>query len=268
MSLVTTPKERRNGSCRIRIVVPRGFPNGLGTGMTPTRRSLAARLPGAAGAVALHGLLLGLLLHFDPVRTVFGTAPGDDLEWIWLPEVTLAPPLPAEPPPPEPPPVRPPLPAPPPPEPVREMAVIPPPPPAAEAPPVSPVQAESEPPPVETAEPEPPPAVAETATAPPGKSDAWTKVRTDIMHQLRYPPAARRSGLSGVVILQLRLDASGNIVAAIIQPPVPDRALGEAVLAAVQRAGPFPAAGKAIRQGRIPAVAEIPIRFELSAFRR
>ena len=46
----------------------------------------------------LHGLLLGLLLHFDPMRTVFGKAPGDNLEWVWLPEVTLAPPLPAEPP--------------------------------------------------------------------------------------------------------------------------------------------------------------------------
>ena len=235
--------------------------------MAPARRSVQARLCGPTGALALHGLLLGLLLHIDPMQTVFGKAPADNLEWVWLPEVTLAPPLPAEPPAPAPPPPERPLPEPPLPKPVREMAVIPPPPPAAEAPP--PVQStapESEPVQIEKLEPEPPPAV--TATAPPGKSDAWTKVRTEIMQKLHYPPAARRSGLSGVVILQLRLDASGNIVAAVIQPPVPDRALGEAVLAAVRRAGPFPAAGKAIRQGRIPAVAEIPIRFELSAFRR
>ena len=247
--------------------MPRGFPGGLGTPMAPARRSVQDRLCGPTGALALHGLLLGLLLHFDPMQTVFGKAPADNLEWVWLPEVMLTPPSPAEPPPAPPPPELPPpeLPLP---EPVREMAVIPPPPPAAETLPVPPVQAESEPPPVETAEPEPPPAVAETATAPPGKSDAWTKVRTDIMRNLRYPPAARRSGLSGVVILQLRLDDSGNIVSAVIQPPVPDHALGEAVLAAVRRAGPFPGAGKAIRQGRIPAVAEIPIRFELSAFRR
>ena len=79
---------------------------------------------------------------------------------------------------------------------------------------------------------------------------------------------ARRSGTEGVVDLLLQIDETGRIVSAEILPPAPPRALGEAVQAAVRRAGAFPAAGEALRKGLIPRQARMAIRFELADFRR
>jgi TonB family protein len=218
------------------------------------KRAFRSRICGPLGAMAVHGALLVLLFHFNALHAVFGQSPADDVEWVWLPEVTLVAAPPEEPPPPEPP------------EPEIEAED----PPLPEPEPIDlpewvPVEPQPQPEIVEEPElepiPEPPPVVVETS--PPGHPDAWTEVRTGIMNALRYPAHARRNGIAGVVTARLRLDESGQIVSAEILSPAPAKSLCDAVLSAVRHAGPFPAVGEAIRQGQTPAAAEIPIRFEL-----
>lgn len=243
---------------RRRIVVPSGWPAAARPESADSRafRSWRSRLSGPAGACALHGVLLMVFLQFHGLREALGERTDRAMEWVWLPEVVLTaqpqPPLAPEPepertppPPPEPPP-------PPPPEPAALPAVPPPPPPAEEVKP-------PEPPPVA----EPPPVRVESQ--PPGRPDAWLQVRTNIIAALRYPAQARRSGLAGTVHLSLQADEAGQITSMDILRPDPPEALGEAVRAAVRRAGPFPDLGEAIRHGQTPATAELPIRFELSA---
>ena len=240
---------------RRRIVVPKGFPAGAGwpAGDFHAPRTRASRLSGPLGACALHGALIALLFHVQTMREVFGQRTADEREWTWLPEVTLVAQPPATPPPP-PPESEPPL------ESMAPMDIVP-----EEAPPEAvPEPAPELPPPeVEPPAPEPPPLAAEAAaTADP---EAWTEVRRGIMESLRYPAQARRSGMAGVVLLRLRLDETGRIVSAEIQPPAPAQPLCAAVLAAVRRAGPFPAVGAAIRAGQTPDRAELAIRFQLDA---
>lgn len=238
--------------------MPKGFPNGWGrTEGAPIQRTLRSRMSGPVGAFALHASLLFLLFHFNAMREVFGQRAADELEWTWLPEVTWVASTPEKPPAPEPPP-QPPEPeiapeAPPPPEPAPE-----------EVPAVLPEEPEPQLQQIEEPEPapEPPPMAAEVA-ATTNQPDAWTEVRDDILKSLRYPAQARRSGTEGVAKVLLRLDESGQIAALDFRPPPPARLLCDAVRAAARRAGPFPAAGEAIRQGRIPSSAEIAIRFEL-----
>jgi periplasmic protein TonB len=189
------------------------------------------------------------------MREAFGESTDDPMEWVWLPEVTVVN-QPQETPPPEP---------------ILEEQPIPPPPPPPE-PAVAPeIQTlpESEPPPDKNAPPEPepvpePPPIM-TVTPPPGEPDAWLEVRTNIMKSLRYPARARRSGMAGTVYLAIRVDDTGQIVDVEIKPPAPAKPLCDAVRTAALGAGPFPTLGEAIRQGKSPDAAEIPIRFELEA---
>ncbi len=182
----------------------------------------------------LHGALVVLLLHVQPVREVFGQRPAEEEEWVWLPEVTwlaVAPePTRAEP--------------------LPEENVPPPP-------------TDPEPETIDESEPLPePPPPAEIAGAT-NRPDAWTEVRDGIVAALRYPALARRRGTEGAVRLRLELDEAGHVAALDIQPPQPARALGDAVRSAVRRAEPFPAAGESIRRGEIPPTAVLAIRFKL-----
>ncbi len=265
------------------MIVPKGFPHGAARMGCP-RRSLWDRLPGPAGAVALHGVLLALIFHFQVLREVCGQRAAEELEWTWLPEVTLIPPVP-EPPPPEPEPL-----SEPPPEPMPEPVVESEPEPEPEPePPADPVVVAEPPPPmeevveevrlditmeesppepeapkepdVEPPPPPPPPMMAETT--PLRVEDAWAEVRSGIQQSLRYPTPARRTGTEGVVVLRLTLDGSGSVVGAEVRPPYPERVLCEAALSAVRRAGPFPKTGRAIRKGETLSTAEIAVRFEL-----
>lgn len=235
---------------RRRIVVPKGFPGGVG--LRPPglqiQRSRASRLSGPVGAFVLHGALIAILFHVQTLREVFGQRPADEQEWTWLPEVTLVAQSPATPP------------APPESEPQAETMVpietV-----SEEAPPVT-VPAPVPAPPTPAAEP-PTPAPTAADAAATADSEAWTQVRRGIMKALRYPAPARRNGMAGVVVLRLRLDGAGRIVSAEIQPPAPAKPLCDAALAAVRRAGPFPAVGAAIRAGQTPDRAELAIRFQL-----
>lgn len=261
---------------RRRIVVPKGFPNGqIRARMSAGSRSLRSRMAGPLGAMALHGMLLAGFIHLQTLPNVYGQRAAAELDWTSLPEVTLilAPPTPpAPPPPPEPPPVPKPEPEPEPPQPAPE------PPPAVDMPPPPPEPMPNEvprlpDPPKPKPHPKPKPKIqpspapqpsAPAEITPPSPSDEWTRVRADILAALDYPVLARRAGLEGVVVVVLKLDESGAVVSAAVRPPTPPRALCAAALAAVRRAGPFPEAGRAIREGRIPATAEIPIRFRLA----
>lgn len=240
---------------RLRIVVPKGFPAGAGwqTADFHAPQTRASRLSGPLGAFALHGALIVLLFHVQAMREVFGQRAVDEQEWTWLPDVALVAQPPATPPPP---PVQE-LPSPPESEPLLEtvapIEVAP-----EEAPPETVPEPAPELPPPKV---EPPALAAETADA--ADPEAWTEVRRGIVESLRYPAQARRSGMAGVVLLRLRLDETGRIVSAEIQPPAPAQPLCAAVLAAVRRAGPFPAVGEAIRAGRTPDRAELAIRFQL-----
>jgi TonB family protein len=249
------------------IFVPKGFPEGRGTprGNFKTTRTVQGRLSGPIGAFALHASLIFMLVHSDAMREGFGPRMKDDTEWVWLPEVSIVPERQSSPLQPETPP-----------EPEKPEAPTPPPP-APEVAPESPVMAEPAPKEIlqafsEELEPEPQPEeIEEPAPQPPrmvadnATPDLWTKVREDIMKSLRYPAHARRSGITGVVNILLKLDGTGRIVSAEITPPAPAKSLCDAVLSSVHRAGPFPNLGEAIRQGQSPAVAEISIRFELEA---
>ncbi len=109
-----------------------------------------------------------------------------------------------------------------------------------------------------------PPSVSTVAEITPSRvHDVWADVRADIMKELRYPARARQSRVEGVVVVVLSLDVTGAIVSAKICPPSPGPSLCDAVMQAMRRAGPFPGAGKAIRAGKMPATAEMAIRFEL-----
>lgn len=254
----------------LRIVVPKGFPGAFGpAGESSLHPTIRSRLTGLAGACALHVAVLLVLFHVQALREAFGEPVAEEMDWTWLPEVAVLNAPPDEPPPPPPPPPEPP---PKPPEP--EIA-------PAEPPPVEipmlvvPAEPEPEPdpepePPVEPAfEPMPPsapPAVEIAAST--NRPDAWTEVRAGILEALRYPAGARRSGTEGVVELLLQIDETGRMVSAEILPPAPPRALGEAVQAAVRRAGPFPSAGEALHKGLIPRQARMAIRFELADSRR
>jgi TonB family protein len=223
-----------------------------------TKRPFLSRMSGPLGSFFLHGSLLALFFHFNAPGEVFGQRAVDEQEWIWLPEVTVV----AEPPPPAP---------------VKEEAV-PPPPPISEpaVPPEEPMPVDSvaedlpaavvaDPapaPPPEVIEPPSPEPVAEPPAAT-HEPDVWTEVRTSIMKTLRYPTHERRNGIAGVVNVTIRLDEAGQVAAVKVTPPAPAKPLCDAVLAAVRRAGPFPAVGEAIRQGQTPDTAEIAIRFKL-----
>ena len=263
---------------RRRIVVPKGFPDGqIGARASAGPRSLRSRMAGPVGAMALHVAMLVAVIHLQTLPEVFGQRTAAELDWTSLPEVTLIL-APTTPPPPPPPPEPPPEPEPEPPDPAPE------PPPTVEAPPAppeplpmpdevprmpKPPKPKPQPKPKPKIQPPPAPqpsAPADVATAQP--ADEWTRVRAGILAALRYPPSARRAGLEGVVVVRLALDESGAVATATVRPPVPAQTLCAAALAAVRRAGPFPDAGQAIRAGRIPATAIIPIRFRLEKAER
>ena len=229
---------------RRRIVLPKGFPPAPGRREGEGGGALWRRLPGPAGALALHGALVALIFHFQVLNEVFGRRPAEPMDWTSLPEVMLVEAAP-EPPPPEPPV-----------EPVPEPEVE-------ESPVVVPEAIPPEPE-VRVAQapvPPPPPVVAEVA--PSRQHDAWGEVRAGIMRELRYPARARQGRIEGVVVVVLSLDEAGAVTSAEIREPSSGVALSEAVMRAVRRAGPFPEAGEAIRRGEMPATAEISIRFEL-----
>jgi TonB family protein len=260
MSAAAVRKKMVKGPSRLKIVIPRGFPAcwGARTADIGARTWFRRRIYGPLGSFVLHGAMMGILIHVNPLRDFFGQRVADELEWEWLPEVTMV----VEPPPP-------------PPE-LAKVEVSPPPPPPPlpepkgepEEPPPSVLAESIPPPPLEDLAPpalepvaEPQAAVAVPAVA--AEPEVWTEVRAGIMKSLRYPAQARRNGIEGVVYVTIRLDEAGHIASVKINPPAPAAPLCAAVLAAVRRAGPFPAVGEAIHQGQSPETAEIVIRFKL-----
>jgi TonB family protein len=252
---------------RRQIFVPKGFPDGWDqTTNTPAKRPLRNRMAGPVGAVALHGVLLALFFHLNAMREVFGQRAAVEMDWTWLPEVTLVTVLPEEPPPPEPPPKAPST---------LQSVPDPPPEPALSPPPIESVPEEipvvqkeeplTEPESVQQPQVEPIPQLPqpETDIASANLTNEWMQVRSEILNSLCYPSYARRNRLEGVVAVILELDGSGEIASVNIRPPTPSKLLCEATLAAVRRASPFPEAGEAIRHGQIPSAAEIAVRFQL-----
>jgi protein TonB len=75
-----------------------------------------------------------------------------------------------------------------------------------------------------------------------------------------YPPAARRRGQQGIVLLSVRVDASGRPEAVDVQASSGFRVLDEAARAAVERWEFEP--GR-LNGAPVPSQAEVPIRFEL-----
>lgn len=223
-------------------------------------------MAGPVGAAALHGILLALFLHFNAMREVFGQRTAVEMDWTWLPEMTLVDVLPEQPPPPAPPPEVPST---------LQSLPDPPPEPALSPPPIESVPEEipvvqqeeplAEPESIQQPQAEPIPQLPQPKTdiASVNLTNEWMQVRSEILDSLRYPSYGRRNRLEGVVAVILELDGSGEIASVSLRPPTPSKLLCEATLAAVHRASPFPEAGEAIRHGRIPSTAEIAVRFQL-----
>ena len=91
----------------LRIVVPRGFPGIYGpAGKSSLHPTIRSRMFGLAGACALHVGLLLVLFHVQTIRAAFGEPLAEEMDWTWLPEVSVVNAPPEEPPPPLPPPAR------------------------------------------------------------------------------------------------------------------------------------------------------------------
>jgi TonB family protein len=77
----------------------------------------------------------------------------------------------------------------------------------------------------------------------------------------RYPFAARRAGIEGVVTMRVRIDEAGRIAGYSVQPDgAPHRWLQEASLETMTQVDP-----QLLPEGRLEAalVVEVPIRFHL-----
>lgn len=173
-------------------------------------------------------------------------------------------PAPLEPPPPEPPPT-PPKPRPKKPKRVRRR---PPPKPAPSPEPPPPPAPEPEPAPTPPPPPAPKPA-PKAPPPPPGPTAAQRKaalarylsqVRRAVIAKKRYPRAARRLGLEGVIRVRVRIEADGHLSSARVVGDV-DGPLAQAALKAVRDAAPFPGIPKLA--GHAVSV-DIPIRFRLN----
>ncbi|MCX6997190.1 MAG: TonB family protein [Kiritimatiellaeota bacterium] len=90
----------------------------------------------------------------------------------------------------------------------------------------------------------------------------WRTVRAAVARRVRYPEAAQRTGVEGLVTIRLTLDTAGRVLAA--QPTEASAAplLVRATLDAIHRAAPFPVYAQPLPPGAKLSVL-LPIRFQL-----
>lgn len=87
-------------------------------------------------------------------------------------------------------------------------------------------------------------------------------IREAIRRHMRYPPAARRSGLEGTVELTLTIGRGGAIEQMTTRSPDADDSLVRAVCDAARKAAPFRGAAETRATG--PVTVTVPVRFELA----
>jgi len=93
------------------------------------------------------------------------------------------------------------------------------------------------------------------------QSNYWSEVYAAITKNLRYPMAARMQRVEGHVSVQISIDSEGHLLDA-IERETSGRMFSSAVLAAAQRAAPYPPPPKQLPD---PVVIEIPVSFRLDA---
>ena len=103
----------------------------------------------------------------------------------------------------------------------------------------------------------PAPTIVRAPPAAPGAPSARTRAalapRPPLPVPLFYPPAAVLSGLEGEVLVQVTLDAGGDVVAARLERGSGHAILDEAALVAARTLKSLPASGQAV----------LPVRFKL-----
>jgi TonB family protein len=91
-------------------------------------------------------------------------------------------------------------------------------------------------------------------------ADYYARIRERIQESLRYPPAARKRGVSGTVQLDISIAADGRITAVVVDTSSSHEILDRAAMEAARSAPrvPFP---KDVRP--VPLRVRLPVRFEL-----
>ena len=90
----------------------------------------------------------------------------------------------------------------------------------------------------------------------------WRTVRAAVARRVRYPEAAQRTGVEGLVTIRLTLDTAGRVRDAQPVEASASPLLVRAALDAIQRAAPFPAYAQPLPPGAKLSVL-LPIRFQL-----
>jgi|GEM_PF-1475069 len=90
----------------------------------------------------------------------------------------------------------------------------------------------------------------------------WRTVRAAVARRVRYPEAAQRIGVEGLVTIRLTLDTAGRVLDAQAVEASAAPLLVRAALDAIHRAAPFPAYTQPLPPGAKLSVL-LPIRFQL-----
>ncbi len=90
----------------------------------------------------------------------------------------------------------------------------------------------------------------------------WRTVRAAVARRVRYPEAAQRTGVEGLVTIRLTLDTAGRVLDAQPVEASASPLLVRAALDAIHRAAPFPAYTQPLPPGAKLSVL-LPIRFQL-----
>lgn len=90
----------------------------------------------------------------------------------------------------------------------------------------------------------------------------WRAVRAAVARHVRYPEAAQRTGVEGLVTIRLTLDPAGRVLDARPVEIAAPELLARAALDAIRRAAPFPAYAQPLPPGARLSVL-LPIRFQL-----